>query len=73
MTIRQIIKSILTPNTGISSKRVFGGLGFIVIFVMYIICTITQKKLPEYTDDIIYTSAALLGVDSITNIWKKNQ
>ena len=55
----------------ISSKRVCGFIGWIVIMGLAIYGTISGKTLPECTDTILFCVAGLLGVDSVTSIWKK--
>ena len=55
---------------GYSSKRVFGAIGFLTSIGIAIACTIMNTQAPTIVIDIIYASVALLGVDSITGIWK---
>lgn len=64
------IKQIITSHSGISSKRVCGVLGFIVIIFVLIFCTINGMQAPEMIDTFIYAICLLLGIDSITGIWK---
>ena len=49
-----------------SSKRVFGGIGFLTSLVM----CFTGTSL-EVIALIVGTSAAMLGLDSVTDIWKR--
>ena len=35
-------------------------------------CTISKIQAPDMVEDYMIASVCLLGVDSITNIWKKN-
>ena len=49
-----------------SSKRVFGGLGFLASLVM----CFTGVGI-EVIAVVIGTSAAMLGLDSVTDIWKR--
>lgn len=66
------LRTIFQANSGdLSSKRVCGVAGFAVVLGIAIACTITGMQAPAIVADIIYASVALLGVDSITNIWKK--
>lgn len=68
------LKTIFQANSGgYSSKRVFGAIGFLSSIIIALICTITNTQAPELVKDIVYTSMLLLGVDSISNIWKKNE
>lgn len=65
------LRTIFQANSGdLSSKRVCGVAGFAVVLGIAIACTITGMQAPAIVADIIYASVALLGVDSITNIWK---
>lgn len=71
MAIKEIIKSIfLAQADSISSKRVCGVLGWVISLGILIYCTLLQIQAPAMVDSIILGSTALLGVDSITNIWK---
>lgn len=65
-----IIK-LLTSRSGLSSKRFCGIVGWIICLIVMCGCAIANQQAPEITDIIVITSATLLGVDSITNIWKK--
>ena len=72
MTIRQFCKSIFLAQQGsISSKRICGVIGWFVCLGILIYCTIAVIQAPVMIDTIIISSTALLGVDSITNIWKR--
>ena len=72
MTVRQFCKSIFLAQQGsISSKRICGVIGWFVCLGILIYCTIAVIQAPVMIDTIIISSTALLGVDSITNIWKK--
>jgi len=65
------IKSILSAERGsLSSKRFCGIIGWITITAVLLICTIKGTQAPEMVNIVIYASTALLGVDSITDIWK---
>lgn len=72
--MKDFIKSVLSAQKGsISSKRVCGCLGFLISIGVLIYCTVKQIEAPQFTDAFTYTCAALLGVDSITRIWKKQE
>lgn len=65
------IKSLLVSQVGsLSSKRFCGILGWIVLLVCYVRSAITGTDLPGMTDEFILGTVTLLGVDSITGIWK---
>jgi len=73
MTIKEIIASILSASKGsISSKRVCGVVGFAVAIFVLLYCTFKRIEAPTFVVDFTYACAALLGVDSITGIWKKD-
>lgn len=61
------LKEILSARSGrLSSKRVCGMLGWLIILGSYIYCIIVGKELPDITDILIWAIVALLGVDSVT-------
>ena len=68
--IKEYIKLIITSHSGISSKRVCGCLGFIAIIFTIIFCTIQGMQAPIIMETFIWAVCALLGIDSITGIWK---
>ena len=66
-------KTIFQANSGgFSSKRIFGGIGILICFVIFIVSFITEKPIPEFGDLIFVTSASLLGLDSVTGIFNKS-
>lgn len=72
MTTKQFLKSIFLNQPGsISSKRICGVIGWFICLGILIYCTIMVIQAPVMIDSIVIASTALLGVDSITNIWKK--
>ena len=74
MKIGEICKSILSSAAGsISSKRLCGIIGWLVCLGICIYCTIQVIQAPMLTDSILIGSAALLGVDSVTGIWKNKR
>ena len=71
--MKRSLRTIFIANSGdLSSKRVCGVFGFAVVLGIAIACTVMGAQAPTIVSDIIYASVALLGVDSITNIWKKD-
>lgn len=66
-SLKNFIKLIVTSHSGISSKRVCGVLGFLIVSVILIICTINQSQAPTMVEPFIYVICALLGIDSIMN------
>ena len=61
---------MITSHSGISSKRVCGVLGFLVIMFVIIFCTISNTQAPEILETFIWAVCMLLGIDSVTGIWK---
>ena len=62
--MKEFIKGIFTNGDPVSSKRVFGAIGF----VAYIILTYFDKPNTE----LLIASITLLGLDSVANIFKKS-
>lgn len=71
MNFITFIKEIVTSHSGISSKRVCGVLGWIVTIVVLLYCTTHAIQAPLMIDTFLICCMALLGIDSITGIWKK--
>lgn len=70
--MKKFLKEVLSARSGqASSKRICGCLGWIAVLGIYIYCTMTSKPAPEFTDFLIGAIVALLGVDSVTNVFKK--
>ena len=61
--MKKFIKDIFSSETGISSKRIFGAIGFLAAIV-YI--GIWQRDL---TDLLLITSASMIGLETITKIF----
>lgn len=68
---KDFIVKMLSSNSGISSKRVCGVIGWIMCLLVMVYCSIQVIQAPEIMEIIVWTSTMLLGVDSITGIWKK--
>ena len=65
-------KSIFQAHSGgFSSKRVFGALGMMVCLGLLVAGFITEKPIPDFAELIYVTSASLLGLDNVTDIFKK--
>ena len=60
-----LIKKKKKNSGGLSSKRVCGFLGWIVIMFCCIWCVIKGTNAPDFITDLIIGCASLLGVDSI--------
>lgn len=63
---------MVTAHSGFSSKRVCGVLGFVVIIFVLIYCTLMGIEAPVMVETFIYAVCALLGIDSVTSIFKGN-
>jgi hypothetical protein len=63
---------MLSAESGVSSKRVAGFLGWIVCLSITIWSTIYTIPTPDIVEMLFICSTSLLGIDSITGIWKKN-
>lgn len=68
--IKEYIKLMITSHSGISSKRVCGVLGFLVIMFVIVFCAIAETQAPVIMETFIWAVCMLLGIDSITGIWK---
>lgn len=68
--IKEYIRLMITSHSGISSKRVCGALGFLVIMFVIIFCTISNIQAPVILETFIWAVCMLLGIDSVTGIWK---
>lgn len=72
-----ILKEIFSSDNGyLSSKRVLGG----IVLMSCLIFTIVQAVREGMTDNLkdlfewlIITSTALLGINSVTSIWKNKK
>ena len=56
---------MITSHSGISSKRVCGVLGFLVIMFVIVFCTIAQTQAPIILETFIWAVCMLLGIDSV--------
>lgn len=63
---------MVTAHSGFSSKRVCGALGFLVIIFVLLYCTLMGIQAPAMVESFIYAVCALLGIDSVTSIFKGN-
>ena len=71
---QSFLSSLLSAERGsLSSKRLCGLLGWLVCSAVLIMCTVWDRQAPDMVSTVIYASAALLGLDSITDIWKTKQ
>lgn len=70
--MKQFLQKIFESESGVSSKRFFGSIGFCIVLIVAIYCTIAECVAPNIIEQILYCSVGLLGLDSVTRIFKKN-
>lgn len=68
--VQVFLMRMITSHSGVSSKRVCGVIGFIAVLFVLIYCTIYGIQAPTMIDTFIYSICLLLGIDSVTGIWK---
>ncbi len=62
------------PDGRISSKRVCGVAGWMVVLWISIHCTINQTQAPDITEYVTIVSASLMGIGVFENYnWKKTK
>lgn len=71
LSFKEFIIQSLSSDSSLSSKRVCGLLGWIICIALCVYCVISLKEAPDVVDLLFICSTSLLGIDSITNIWKK--
>lgn len=65
------VSSLLSAERGsLSSKRLCGFIGWLCCSAVLIMCTVWDREAPQMVSTVLYTSTALLGLDSVTGIWK---
>lgn len=65
------MKKIIESHSGVSSKRLCGVLGWIVTIGVLCYCTACGIQAPGMIETFMICSSSLLGIDSVTGIWKK--
>ena len=70
MRFIQFLKDVVTSQSGISSKRVCGLLGWIACLLVMAYCTVKVIQAPSMIDTVLWCCMGLLGIDSVTGIWK---
>lgn len=68
--MKSFFKLLISSDNRVSSKRVCGILGFLSILCVLLYCNFKQIEAPKMLDTFIWADCALLGIDSVTNIWK---
>lgn len=69
--LTNFMKQMFTSTSEISSKRVSGFTGWLAFIGICIYCTIVKYQAPVITDTLAICSSALLGLDTVTSIWKR--
>lgn len=65
------LKQVFTSHSGISSKRLCGVVGWFVCLGVLIYCAVNVIQAPLMIDTVLLCCMGLLGIDSVTGIWKK--
>ena len=73
MKILQWFKDMLDAGNSVSSKRFCGVLGWIICLGLLIYCTIAIVQAPTIMEFFLVSIVGLLGVDSVTGIWKNSK
>lgn len=71
MTFWEFISKIFQSRSGVSSKRICGFMGWIVCLFVCVYCTVCAIPAPQIVEMLFICSTSLLGIDSVTGIWKK--
>lgn len=70
MKFKETVLKMIESHSGVSSKRVCGFIGWTVCLGVIIYCTVSNIEAPEIVNSVIYACLGLLGIDSVTGIWK---
>lgn len=65
INMKDFLIKMITSHSGVSSKRVCGILGFLIIIVVLLYCTITHTQAPVMIEPFTYVVCLLLGIDSV--------
>lgn len=72
--MNKFFQSLLSSQKGsLSSKRLCGVTGWGAIIGILSYCSATGKHNPDGLGDFMIACSTLLGVDSVTDIWKNKQ
>lgn len=72
MKFREFFLKALESNSGVSSKRLCGFIGFMFCIVAIAYLCITGKEAPTILEMFLFCSVSLLGLDSIVGIFNRN-
>lgn len=67
----EFVSKTFQSRSGVSSKRICGFMGWIVCLFICVWCTVQGIAAPIIVEMLFICSTSLLGIDSITGIWKK--
>lgn len=73
MKIFKWFKDMMDSESSVSSKRFCGVLGWLVCIGVVIYCTLTVIQAPSIMEFFMLSVVGLLGVDSVTSIWKNKK
>lgn len=63
--MKSFIVRIFESNSGVSSKRIFGALGWLICLGLAIFCCANGIEAPAIVEIITYCSTGLLGLDTL--------
>ena len=66
-------KQVVESDSNVSSKRVCGLMGWFTALCVFLYCAIKNIQAPEMVDALLFCCMGLLGIDSITSIWKNRK
>jgi hypothetical protein len=69
-SVGKFFERILESGSGLSSKRLCGLLGWLTLLGCYSYASWKGTELPGCTTEFILGTVTLLGVDSVTGIWR---
>lgn len=77
-SIKEFLYKVVTSGSGVSSKRVIGGICYLLLTVSMIVLSFVNPKFPGISDiliTLIITTASLFGITTVEKftIDKKNK
>lgn len=70
MNLINWFKLMIDSESSVSSKRFCGVLGWLISIGIIIYCTVNVIQAPTIMEFFLISVVGLLGVDSVTNIWR---
>lgn len=71
--LTKFCKEALSSNSPVSSKRIAGFMGWLSSISIVYTLAFLEKPVPVSIETILWISAGLLGLDSVTSIFKKKE